>query len=226
MKEINLSKVTNLYLVFSLITHSCFSQSKLKVTNPSPRVGDEIEIQIQLEQNGKKYGHGTLKLSETTKVEGETSIGPFTYEFQNKTFKTDVLNINIAPRLPLESEGIWLRLIKLNELYTLIIEQRISNYWKKESSTDGKTLSLKNKIDHFELKRETVEDKGFVVVEVNSSSGPRTLKENSTMEDVVSYKILILKFKKSVPMNAKVKIDETFFLNVKKGQIKEDIWID
>lgn len=148
----------HLFLFFALLffgTVNAQDTLKLKINNPAPRVGDEIEISFSLEfitqeienqikgdvivSNDFYYGTNPdyfRKTLEFTKA-GEQTVGPFKFDFNGKTFVTDSVTISVDKKLPFE-EGVWIRVAQdgYGQKY-LIIEQLIGNKSDYKKEKDG-----------------------------------------------------------------------------------------
>lgn len=127
-------------LFMTLISTWTYGQSELSTNNPAPRQGDEIEINVTLKENGERIGKGDIKISQLITEVGHVNIGPFKFTIGDKAFETGVLTLTISPKLPDDiKDGFWIRLIEVKGEGYLIMEQRISNQWKREKKSDNET---------------------------------------------------------------------------------------
>lgn len=221
-------RVKILFLLLTVgICINCFSQSRLNIINPSPRIGDDVDVSFELEKDGKKYGYGNIKLTDATKKLGKCTIGPFSFSIPQMKFETNNGDINVVAKLPNDPEGVWIRYVKSNGIDFLIVEQCLPTFEEVEKSTSTElSVSTKRKRSHFEFKQELFEEKGFEIISMNSSIGIRSFEKEIQTNKQFSYKILILKFRKAGMINKKERIDNVFFENVNYSEIKEDVWID
>lgn len=148
----------NLFLIIALVSATCVNAQdtlKLKINNPAPRVGDEIELSFSLEliteeiekqlngdiivSNDSFFGMNSdyfRKTLEFTKA-GVQTVGPFQFDFNGKTFVTDSVTVSVEKKLPFE-EGVWIRVAQdgYGQKY-LIIEQLIGNKSDYKKEKDG-----------------------------------------------------------------------------------------
>jgi hypothetical protein len=221
-------RIKILFLLLTVgICINCFSQSRLNIINPSPRIGDDVDVSFELEKDGKKYGYGNIKLTDATKNLGKCTIGPFSFSISQMKFETNNGDINVAPKLPDDPEGVWIRHLKSNGIDFLIVEQCLPVVNKVEKSTSTElSVSTNRKRSHFEFKQELFEEKGFEIISVNSSIGIRSFGKEVKTSKEFSHKILIVKFRKDSAINKKERINKVFFENLNDDEIKKDVWID
>jgi hypothetical protein len=204
-------------------------QAELSINNPAPRVGDEIKISFSLKDLDERFGNGDLKLYETLTESGTINIGPFTFTIGGKVYESDVLTINVAPKLPEKvKDGLWVRLVEFKDSRYLIIEQRISNQWKKEKKSDSDfTISHGDGVTYTDFKREILENNGLKIISSSSSSSSQIIDDKDIFgAGTVSYKIQIFEFEKTDKFKQRVKIDKDAFINFPDKTKIDTIWIE
>lgn len=145
----------NIVFFFILCSLHTIAQEKLKleINNPEPRVGQRIQLSIDIQFISDYIEKGLKKNIKTTRsLHGIQSndfkktivfekskkytIGPFNFEFNGKEYTTNSIEVNVLPKLPLEN-GLWVRLTELEGEKYLILEQLISNESNKSSNESG-----------------------------------------------------------------------------------------
>ena len=225
-----------LILVISILTsiQSFAQNSKLSVYNPAPRVGEEIEITITLKKEnieeielkgGKSieefnqlqdnfYGSGKIKFSNIANESGLKKFGPFVFNFDGLTISTDSIELTVYPALPDSvKDGIWIRNVDFNNKNYLIIEQRISNQWKREQTTNPTTLSFGgDDVTYAILDEDKFKSKGLKISSSSSSSSSQVVdKKDIFGSGTVSYRIATFQFEKTEDFKKKFKLDKKFF---------------
>ncbi|MBC5773863.1 hypothetical protein H8S95_07295 [Pontibacter sp. KCTC 32443] len=236
-------------LIFFTVPLSVYAQhSQLSVKNPSPRVGEQIEIVMTLKKEDletlekKKsktieefskiqdnfYGSGSLKFSNVATEPGIKQFGPFDFKFGDITVKTDSIKLNIVPALPADKkEGLWVRVVEFRRENYLILEQRIPNQLKSEKRDDQITHEFSaGGVKFAELDQAKFELKGFDIISTNTSSNSQTIDKGNLATGTVSYKISIYKFSKTDKFSKKVELDQSMFSNF-PGKIEDGrVWIE
>ena len=231
------------------VSYQSWSQnSKLTVFNPGPRVGDDIEISITLEKENLEaiknkssksieefnqvqsnyIGSGTIKLSDLTNEPGVTQIGPFLFNFNGVTIRTDSILLDIHPLLPEnKKEGLWVRVIDFNGDSYLIIEQRIPNSWKRGKGQDKNTLSLgADNIKFAKLDEAQFESKGLEILSSSSSSSGQIVDKNDVLgSGTVSFNIATYQFKKTENFKKPFKLDKKLFSDFTQNIENGEVWI-
>jgi hypothetical protein len=234
-------------LLFTICSLNLIGQEKLKIEidNPEPRVGQSVTFSINVDflTNYFKNKLGkNVDFTRSTSIFGSQSddferviifekakkyeIGPFNFEFNGKKYSTEIIKVNVLPKLPMEN-GLWLRFTKKEGQQYLILEQLISNESNKTNNENGgysHTIGgVKPEGKEFaELNKKLTEG-----IELsNYSSATNTLNpENAGLFDVgFSYSIIKYKIKISEKFSGKYIISETDFKNLPEqfdiGKIK------
>jgi len=206
-----------------------WGQVELSTNNPAPRVGDEIKISFSLKDMDERFGNGDLKLYEKLTESGTINIGPFTFTIGGKVYESDVLTINVAPKLPDNvKDGLWIRLVDFKDSKYLIIEQRISNQWKREKKSDNEfTMSHGDGVKYADFKRQILENNGLMINSSSSSSSSQIIDDKDLFgAGTVSYKIQVFEFQKTDKFKQRVKIDKDAFTNLPDKTKIDTIWIE
>lgn len=142
---------------------------ELTISNPSPRVGDEVELSIPFEffaeyvestlnesiktPNDEFFGNEIEVFSRTivfSKV-GKNTVGPFEFDFNGKKIITDSIVVNVTEKLPFEA-GVWIRVTQDQEGNKyLIIEQLIDNQGDKMKSEDVVTFTAGGELNEKQI---------------------------------------------------------------------------
>jgi hypothetical protein len=172
---------------------------KIKVSNPAPRVGDELSISYNIENNaGQDLQRGLLGLGAISFTSvfladtGVVKIGPMSIALNDEIFKTDSVSLHVSPALPPAiKEALWVRKVKSNATTFIIVEQRLS----AESNKKFAELSI-----------DKIKKLGFNI-EVEGSQQSM----QSTLLGMIQYRISIYR----VLMEDKLmKLDKSYFTNL------------
>jgi hypothetical protein len=224
-------------LLFTVCSLNIIGQEKLKIEidNPEPRIGQSVTFSINVDfltDFFKKELGEDLDFTRSTSIFGSQSddferviifnkakkheIGPFNFEFNGKQYTTEIIEVNVLPKLPMEN-GLWLRITKFEGQQYLILEQLISNKSNKKNTENGgysHTIGgvKPDGIEFAELNEELT--KGIELS--NYSSASNTLNsENAGLFDVgFSYSIKKYKIKFDEGFNAKYAITKKDFKNL------------
>jgi len=108
-------------LLFS-IQISNAQQVSLRISNPSPHVGQSVTV-TWCDNEQKCYGkEPTLSYSTIVKDTGQLRIGPFFWNDQGKAIVTEEITLNALPMLDTIHPAIHARIVYVNNKYYLIIE--------------------------------------------------------------------------------------------------------
>ncbi len=226
--------------------------SRLDVSNPAPRVNEEIEIIISLRNDNldalerkenktpedvqalrnNKIGYGTLKLSHVLADTGRVTLGPFKFTLGKKTYETDVLQFTVYPELPKDIyDGLWIRQVDFKDERYLIIEQRISSAAAKPKKTGEEIVIIggsSTEVPYTELDEMRFQEKGLKILSSNARSESQIFNSQDAAASVtVNYRIATYRFRKTPGFHARFKLDKKVFVNYPdKNIITKEVWID
>lgn len=241
-------KLTFTLLLLSLLTCGFGQNSKLTVYNPAPRVGDEIEVTITLKKenleqieskktktikefnmvNDNFRASGKLKFSRLASEPGVKTIGPFIFNFDGHSVSTDSIELTIYPALPDSvKDGIWIRNVEFNSDNYLLIEQRLSDQWKRESNGNSSSLSHGGDgVTYALLDKDKFKSMGLEISNSSSSSSSQIVDEDDIFgSGTVSYRIATFKYNKTEDFK-KFKLSKKFFSDLPPNYKLEEIWIE
>jgi len=220
------------FLLIVLFTLNAFGQKilKIEIDNPEPRVGQQVTFSINVDfltNYFKKEVGKNVEFTRSTSIFGNRSddferviifekaktykIGPFDFEFNGNKYTTEIIEVNVLPKLPME-EGLWLRKTVFNGQQYLILEQLISNVSNRtEQENGGYSVTIggvKPEDKEFaELKDLLVEG-----IEANKySSSSTTLRPDETDLLDVGFSYSIKKYKVEFEEN----FSEEYFISEK-----------
>lgn len=226
--------------------------SRLDVSNPVPRVNEEIEVIISLRNENlealdrkenktsedfltlrnNKVGYGTLKLSHVLADTGRVTLGPFTFVLDQKTYVTDVLQITVHPALPKNIyDGLWIRQVDFKDERYLIVEQRIASVPTKPKKAGEEIVVIggaSTEVTYAELDENRFQDRGVKILSSNARSESQILNTQEAAAPVtVNYRIATYRFRKTPAFKAKFRIDKKLFTNFPdKNVVTPDVWIN
>ena len=138
-----------LLLIFCFVATYTLNAQKLvtSIDNPAPRLGEAIELSYSLittqtlvEEDEEDeldlweempnnqtitLGSGTMNLLNYTNNIGLVKIGPLSININGQIYLTDTITIYVHPELPHNTNGVWIRLAKMNNETYLILEQQL-----------------------------------------------------------------------------------------------------
>ncbi len=200
--SIMLKHIFTLFLLSPLIL---FSQNlKIMLTNPEPRQGDELDINLFLANDNITYDEyfeifrttsfeGQLNLTGFTKDTGVVSIGPLTFKINNTVYTSDSIKIKVIENLPNVDRGIWLRVVKSYGAEIFIIEQRLS---------DKEFMDL----DYSSIKQE-----GLKFTFAHSKSTKQKIENNQGKIESVKYRVTIYLIEKENTFQGSFNLDKKYF---------------
>ena len=222
-------------IIFILISYFSSGQvATLNLNNPAPRVGSEIEISVSFkaqnikEKEGKQsvdewkahqknvLGNGNIKFKESLLDTGLVKIGPFRFSIGDKEFTSDIITVRVYPDLPDVKDGIWARLVNFKSETFLILEQRISNQWKREDkSNDEHSMTHDSDgVIYASIEVEKLKEFGLVLKEISASTSSQVVDKSDTFgSGTVSYKLTKYKVTKLDNFRKKVRIKREHFIN-------------
>lgn len=218
---------TSLLTILTLLLFTrASSQTELTTNNPAPRIGDGIEIRLKIANDDERAG-GTITIKTPDKI-GPVNIGPLKLTIGSKTFETNILTINVSPKLPDDvKDGMWIRLVEFQNEEYLIIEQRISNQWIKErKSEDEVSISHGDGVRYASLIEEKLENYGIEINSGSTNTSSQILdKKDMFGSGTVSYRRSTYKIKRTDGFKSQILIDETLFNDFPNNVKIDNIWI-
>ncbi len=239
-----MKKITFLLLIFCSLNAVGQKKLQIEIDNPEPRVGQSVTFSINVDfltDYLKKELGKNVDFTRSTSIFGMQSddfkrviifqkakkyeIGPFDFEFNGKKYSTEIIEVNVLPKLPMEN-GLWLRITESDGQQYLILEQLISNESNKIDNENGYSQTIggvKPEGKEFaELNEELTE--GVELSNYSSSSNTLNLEEAGLFDVGFSYSIKKYKIKFEENFNGEHIISETDFNNLPKkfdiGKIK------
>jgi hypothetical protein len=131
-----------------------YSQSiELELINPLQRVGDHLSIHYEInpstinigneilnnsnkETNAKpiaktcktpdySIAEGDFRLTKSFDTTGVYNIGPFSFNVEGKSFKSNTMTFDVYPELPKITKGLWVSFLNFENKHFIVIEQRV-----------------------------------------------------------------------------------------------------
>lgn len=239
-----MKKITFLLLIFCSLNAVGQKKLQIEIDNPEPRVGQSVTFSINVDfltDYLKKELGKNVDFTRSTSIFGMQSddfkrviifekakkyeIGPFDFEFNGKKYSTEIIEVNVLPKLPMEN-GLWLRITESDGQQYLILEQLISNESNKIDNENGYSQTIGGVKPEGKEFAELNEKLTEGVELSNYSSSSNTLNpEDAGLFDVgFSYSIKKYKIKFEENFNGEHIISETDFNNLPKkfdiGKIK------
>lgn len=207
---------------------------KISVDNTEPRVGQEVVLTIDatffddmIKDAMTSVSFSDMKSSFDRKFrperEGEIIIGPYTFEFNGKTFRTNEIKLNVIEALP-DKEGAWVRKVTIGDEQYILIEQIVVNKPVTKNTNDGFHISWDTASEGLaELSVDGV--KGLSFFENRSGRGgtPGTAREYSPG---TSYCFKFYRIDRSDGFSGNFKLKEKHFKNLPKGTRIPEIVIE
>lgn len=224
-------------LLFTICSLHVIGQEKLKIEidNPEPRVGQSVTFSINVDfltdYFKKKLGE-SVDFTRSTSIFGMQSddferviifkkakkydIGPFDFEFNGKKYSTEIIKINVLPKLPTEN-GLWLRITEFKGQQYLILEQLISNESNKTVNENGGYSHTIGGVkpagrEFAELNEELI--KGIKLSNYSSASNTLNPEDAEVFDVGFSYSIKKYKIKFDENFNGTYVITEKDFNNL------------
>jgi hypothetical protein len=227
--------ITILFLILCPLNAIGQEKLKIEIDTPEPRVGQNVTFSINVDFLSAFFKSNLdedIDFTRSTSTWGVQSddferviifnkakkykIGPFSFEFNGKEYLTEVIEVNVLPKLPMES-GLWLRITEFEGQKYLILEQLINNKSDKTDNEDGGYSQTIGGVrpegkEFAELNKKLTE--GIELINYNSSS--TTLRpENAGLFDVgFSYSIKKYKIKFDKNFNGKYTISKKDIKNL------------
>jgi hypothetical protein len=172
---------------------------KLSISNPAPRVGDEVSVSYNVESDterdkqGSLIGIGAVSFTPLFLLDtGSVKIGPISIKVNEAVLKTDSIVVHVSPALPPGiKEGLWIRQVSARGKGYIILEQRMGIDSNRKFS---------------ELAVEKVKKQG-VAVDLDGSQQ----SEQTTLFGMVQYRISIYRLWRQ---GKSMKVDRSHFTNL------------
>lgn len=216
------------FLALSIAT-CLFAQQNIKISvnNSEPRVGQEFILTVESEfldsylkqvlPTELTISTGPFSTSDTYRKlmatkEGQMTIGPLEFTFNGVKYKSNSITINVIPMLG-DSEGLWVRKIRLDEDDYIVIEQiliakKITTY-DKSTTTD----TWESRSDEFARLIVDTDFEGIKFKDSRSGIGGHPDILNSHPSEI-SYSYKYYKIIKSPDFDGKVKLTKKHFVNL------------
>ena len=207
-KHLVMNKTTLIFFILFFSSFSLFSQNlKFELKFPEPRRGDEIILSVFLEEGGlaTKPIDGDFKLRHYTQDTGSVSIGPISLTVNGRNYTTDSIKVRIIEKLPNVDSGVWIRVVKFNNVEYLIMEERISYQRAKGSPV------------FIGLSEYLINETGLKISMKSSSSYTQKIKDKYDEDKSVHYKISVFDIKKEDSLKGDFKIGRQYFRDVEEG---------
>jgi hypothetical protein len=221
-------------LSFCVLTILTSAQVKISVDNTEPRVGQEVVLTIDATffDEMVKESMTSVAFSDMTSTfdrkfipqrEGEIMVGPYTFEFNGKSYRTNEIKLNVIEALP-DKEGVWVRKLTIGDEEYILIEQIVVN--KPTTSGTGNNVSLSWQTDTDGLTELDVENvKGLAFFKNRSGHGgaPGNSRE---YKEGTSYCYKFYRIDRQEGFTGGFKLKEKHFKNLPKGTNIPEIVID
>jgi hypothetical protein len=223
-----------LVLSFCLLTIFASAQVvKISVDNTEPRVGQEVVLTIDatffdevVEESMSGVAFSDMKSTFDRKFipqrEGEMMVGPYTFQFNGKSYRTNEIRLNVIEALP-DKEGVWIRKLTIGDEQYILIEQIVVN--KPTAGNDSNvSLSWQSDTDGLaELDVENVEGLSFFKNRSGHGGVPGNSRE---YKEGTSYCYGFYKIQKQEGYAGGFKLKEKHIKNLPKGTKIPEIIID
>lgn len=201
---------------------------EIRISNPAPRVGDEIELNFMLKENNpdslevvdnpwSKFLVNNMNSAGTVKVEidggymtepGALRIGPIQIPIDGKVYTTDTLTLNVSPKLPEGiNNGIWVRMIRFNDVDYIVFEQRQPGEFKEETNDRGRTSHSigTEDADWSDIHIDRIERLGIAIERTMSYTSVHFLDSGNAL-----YKLVVYSYKPLASFKGKFTLDNSF----------------
>lgn len=207
-----------LFSVILIFSVNCYSQTiALSISVPQPRLKESFEVSFNMDSiseaifklDTNKFNivsYTSLGLSPSFEVnlealrKGKNEVGPFTFTFNGRTYKTNKLKFTVADSLPDVKKGLWIRELKEDDTTAYIMIDQKQSAYNIITRKDDNTISTSAAVDNNEKDTElSAEIENAKVEEWGSSSStiPDFIhNEKGFKKSYKCYKITILDKKK------------------------------
>jgi hypothetical protein len=207
---------------------------KISVDNTEPRVGQEVVLTIDATffDEMVKELMTSVAFSDMTSTfdrkfipqrEGEIMVGPYTFEFNGKSYRTNEIKLNVIEALP-DKEGVWVRKLTIGDEEYILIEQIVVNKPTTTGSDNNISLSWQTDTDGLaELDVENVKGLAFFKNRSGHGGVPGNSRE---YKEGTSYCFKYYRIDRQEGFAGGFKLKEKHFKNLPKGTNLPDIVID
>jgi hypothetical protein len=227
----------NLLVLLPLTVLSVFVSAqvvKISVDNTEPRVGQEVVLTIDasffdymIKESLTSVAFSDMQSTFDRKFipghEGEIMIGPFMFEFNGKSYRTNEIRLNVIEALP-DREGIWIRKLTIGADQYILIEQIVVNEPKNKKTESGISMSWATDSDGLaELDVTDVKGLSFFKNRSGHGGAPGNSREYTLG---TSYCFKFYRIDKGEGFSGSFKLKERHFRNLPKGTKIPEIVID
>ncbi len=235
---LKMKKFTFLTIIIFNFNAFCQNNLKIEIDNPEPRVGESVLFSINidfLKDNIKEKLGSEIQLTRSTSVHGLQSddfervivfnkvglnkVGPFEFEFNEKKYVTNQIEINVQPKIVLE-ESLIVRIAEFNGKKYIVIEQLVKNTAKTERNEFGEMTTYLGGLtpDSFEFTKLNEEIKRSIEFDDLNTLSETLMPENSKYGEVgFSYSRMRYRINFSNDSKDEYILTEKDFINLPKN---------
>lgn len=215
-----------LFLIALFACLNCYSQKlELSLSVPQPRLGEQFDVSFNIDTISKgvfrldtnkfkinSYGSsGTglqCSVNLTAVKAGENELGPFDFNFNGKTYKTNKIKFTIADSLPTVAQGLWIRKLPVDDTTVYIMLDQIQHVGTVVTRKDENTITSAPAADADESDTKLALDVDNARVEEWGSSSTTapdfTNGKKGNRSSYKCYKVTILDKKKPLVLSRSV----------------------
>lgn len=216
------------FLLIGISTLLAAQQAIIEPDNPSPRIGDQINLSILLSNTDSvvssadnteaRVASGSLKLVQALYDTGAVKLGPFTFAISNRTYEAPMITLRVRPALPEgEVRGLWANIVSYQGYLFVIVEQRIPSSVKRDPGDPNTLVMSADEPEFAELNTERMQKFGLEFVSSSVNMDTQMIEGRGSTMVGVSYRLAAYKFRPLRAFPANVRIDKTFFSHFPKG---------
>jgi hypothetical protein len=229
-----MKKLLVVLLLCATSVFTCAQVVTISVDNTEPRVGQEVVLTIDasffddmIKESLASVAFSDMKSTFDRKFipekEGQVMIGPYTFDFNGKSYRTNEIRLNVIEALP-DREGVWIRKLNIGEEQYILIEQIVMNRPKSKNTEGGMSLSWETDSDGL-VELDVTDVKGLSFF--NNRSGHGGTPGNSREYTLgTSYCFKFYRIKKEQGFTGGFKLKEKHFRNLPNGTKIPEIVID
>lgn len=183
---------------FLFLTTAYAQNARLHQVWASPRLGDEVTVQLLRISDNKKMGEFTF--TDLTGDTGCVNVGPVTLKAGDSTYTADPIRICVIDSLPAERRGFWFRFETIEGQRFLITEQRMPHGAPREDE---------NMHDLFaEIETYGIREQGLKVTQNSSHFYEQTMIK-AGVEIRVPYRVTMYKIEISDTFDGEYSIEKS-----------------